>query len=102
MAVMSFMRQERRISRKQFEGMVRIEAYHIWVGKVWRRRNRDWDGAHGEFASQIMDPIFHDDPRHPQVKIRAEQLWREWKESDAIGDWLAAEKRMSDIYTVAD
>ena len=94
--------QRDRISRARFEMVVRGQAYRLWKGNVWRRRNRDWYRAHSEFVITGTDPILPNDPRHVQVRIRAEQLYQECKAGDALEDWLAAEQTVANMYVIAD
>ena len=93
--------QRRRISRTQSAIVVEIEAYRIWQRKIWLRRNRDWHDAHGAFAFRLIDPIYFCDPRHEQVRIRAEQLYHERKAADALEDWLQAERLVAATYDIA-
>ena len=95
--------QRNRVSRARYEVMVKGEAYRLWKRGIWQRRERDWHDAHREFASYILsDVIFPNDPRHAQVKIRAEQLYQERKAGDALQDWLAAEQIVATTYVIAD
>ena len=86
------------VSRARYEVMVKGEAYRFWKRGIWERSSRDWDDAHREFASYSSDPIYPSDPRHAQVKIRAEQLYQERKAGDALQDWLAAEQTVAIMY----
>lgn len=85
------------IGRGKFNELVAQEARSIWASKTDNRSHYNWCDA-WELCVKELGRI----PSPAERRARAERLHEERKWEQASEDWLEAERRITEKYTIAD
>lgn len=82
------------ISRQEFDGLVAQTAFALCGNKERDRSWQNWYDAWPLCLSELGRI-----PTPLERRERAERLWQERKQAQALEDWLQAEKQISALYT---
>lgn len=94
------------LSRRGFEDIVRTWAWHKWSIKEQSRRDRDWHEAQRLLGLRLSPQLFKSISFNDyilllqKIRSKAEEVYRQHKDADALEDWLEAERDVCRYYRV--
>lgn len=99
MGEVSRIKQRQMVSRQEFENIVSTWAWHRWSSREQSRRDRNWYEAQRTLGLKAHSGIDLFGIRE-RIRSKAEEVYCQHKDADALEDWLEAERDVSQYHEV--